>query len=118
MPVLLTSVLGQRSGDHPRRLNTPAAHGSDVPAGEAFIKTRRGDLPAALRAARCQLAGAAGRAMRGVLGDVLRDPARAVQLDGSASLASFRRPPMSTVRPVRAARAAAAVQAIAVPRGG
>jgi AcrR family transcriptional regulator len=49
------------------------------PAGLTDTGTLRGDLLAVLRAARDQLAGAAGRAMRGVLGDELRDPARAAE---------------------------------------
>jgi AcrR family transcriptional regulator len=47
------------------------------PAGLTDTGTLRGDLLAVLRTAGDQLSGPAGRAMRGVLGDVLRDPARA-----------------------------------------
>jgi hypothetical protein len=39
MPVRPHRVLGQRSRDRPRRPSTPAAHGSGVPGGAAFIKS-------------------------------------------------------------------------------
>jgi AcrR family transcriptional regulator len=54
-------------------------HALPDPAALADTGTLRGDLLAVLRAAGEQLAGPAGRAMRGVLGDVLRDPVRAEQ---------------------------------------
>jgi AcrR family transcriptional regulator len=54
-------------------------HALPDPAALPDTGTLRGDLLAALRAAGEQLAGPAGRAVRGVLGDVLRDPERAEQ---------------------------------------
>jgi AcrR family transcriptional regulator len=59
-------------------------HALPDPAALADTGTLRGDLLAALRAAGEQLAGPAGRAMRGVLGDVLRDPERAEQFRARA----------------------------------
>ena len=54
-------------------------HALPDPAALPDTGTLRGDLLAVLRAAGEQLAGPAGRAVRGVLGDVLRDPERAEQ---------------------------------------
>ena len=54
-------------------------HALPDPAALVDTGTLRGDLLAVLRAAGEQLTGPAGRAMRGVLGDVLRDPARAAE---------------------------------------
>lgn len=54
------------------------------PAGLVDTGTLRGDLLAVLRAASDQLGGPAGRAMRGVLGDVLREPGRAAQFRARA----------------------------------
>ncbi|MDN5858955.1 MAG: TetR/AcrR family transcriptional regulator [Pseudonocardia sp.] len=54
-----------------------AYHVLPDPAGLADTGTVRGDLLTVLRHMGDQVAGPAGRAMRGVLGDVLRDPARA-----------------------------------------
>ena len=59
-------------------------HALPDPAALADTGTLRGDLLAALRAAGEQLAGPAGRAMRGVLGDVWRDPERAEQFRARA----------------------------------
>ena len=59
-------------------------HALPDPAALADTGTLRGDLLAVLRAAGEQLAGPAGRAMRGVLGDVMRDPARAEQFRARA----------------------------------
>lgn len=54
-----------------------AYHVLPDPSGIADTGTLRGDLLAMLRHVGDQVAGPAGRAIRGVLGDVLRDPARA-----------------------------------------
>jgi AcrR family transcriptional regulator len=59
-------------------------HALPDPAALADTGSLRGDLLALLRAAGEQLAGPAGRAMRGVLGDVLRDPERAEQFRARA----------------------------------
>ena len=54
-------------------------HAFPDPASTPDTGSLRGDLLAALRLAAAQLAGPAGEALRGVLSDVLRDPARTAE---------------------------------------
>jgi AcrR family transcriptional regulator len=54
-------------------------HAFPDPASTPDTGSLRGDLLAALRHAAAQLAGPAGEAMRGVLSDVLSDPARTAE---------------------------------------